>query len=219
MNNDITISLISAISIILSSIISVFGTLLVTKRNKKKKLLLVAHTIHIDIQEYIRKIKTLDLQVTNTGRKVLISDFLINSIEIWIEPIKEYSNKLDKCVSDCKKDTIICNFIYELSMDLVNKGLNYNSSRFVETLSLEDRESFIIFQNRFIIQNDYLINKLIRKVKDVCFTYNYESCSTKGSRILEAVADYLYDVINDSEFTISKLNGELTGRTYKGNIL
>lgn len=219
MNSDITVSLISAIAVIASSLISVFGTLAFTNKNKKKKLLLISHTIHVDMQEYIRKIKTLDLQVTNIGRKVLISDFLSNAIKIWIEPIKEYSNKLDSCASDCKKDTSYCNFIYEASMELINDGLKYVSSEFVETLSLQDRESFMIFQSKFTIQNEYLINKLTRKVKDVCFTYNYESCYTKGSRILEAISDYLSDMINDSEFTITKLNGELTGKHYKGNIL
>lgn len=219
MNDDITVSLISAIAVILSSIISVFGTLVFTNKSKKKKLLLISHTIHVDIQEYIRKIKTLDLQVVNYGRKILISDFLVNAIDIWIEPIKEYSNKLDECAKNCKKDTSCCNFIYETSMELISKGLKYSSSEFVESLSLQDRESFLIFQNKFTIQNEYLINKLTRKVKDVCFTYNYESCSAKGSRILEAVSDYICDMINDSEFTITKLNGELTGKHYKGNIL
>lgn len=182
---------------------------------------LAEHSVLVNIHEYIRRAKIIDIEkVDNYGRRKLAIDFLTASLEEWERPIEDFCKKLDGCMTGCETRTDQCNKIYKDAMEMFEKGVAYYEKDYRRTNSEEDALALHIFRNKFIHWNKERVDRLAQKISDVCKEDDvYKTCQLKGNRILEAIDDFLFDTIKDASFTIMKLNGELTGKTYKGNIL
>lgn len=182
---------------------------------------LIQNSIHINIYDYIRKAKVIDIEkIDNYGRRKLAIDFLTESLEAWIEPIETFSKMVDECTLKCDTKTDQCNRLYREAMVMFEKGLSYYEKDYRKMYNEEDSLSLHIFRNKFIHWNRERVERLAQKISDVCKEDDvYKTCQLKGNRILEAIDDFLFDTIKDASFTIMKLNGELSGKSYKGHIL
>lgn len=222
MNNEMYQVLIPSVFTFLGVVVTVLGGLY--SRSKKKENYinnlppLDEHVLFSNINEYVRKSEYIDVKHVCDGRRKIAIDFLKLNIVKWKEPCIEFSETMTKCCEDCKSSCQECNKIYTYAMNMFEDGINNDID--YKSISPLDTEAYEIFSEKFKEWNRERVDRLQTKIKNVCLSNDiYKTCGMKSSRILEAIDDYMFDMITDATLTIMKLNGELKNKHYKGHTL
>lgn len=218
---DAIIAVITGVCLILSTVLPIWYTKRVNKIVAESHSIppLKDHPIHSNINTYIRYVENLHITTLSEGRNVLASDFLSYALNCWVEPCKKFSQDAQSCIDECKTNCTSCNALYSLAMNLIQEGMQYE--KLVNfNYDVEDKDAVVIFKYKFIDWNHDRLERLTRKVADISLINDtYNNCGIKSARILEAIDDYTYDLYKDGIATIARLNGDLSGKKYKGYTL
>lgn len=227
MDTTINEALINGIFSIIAIVMTSICTIVTYKVNNKVKEKqeeekfppLSSHPVHVNIDDHIRNAKCISLPNVSEGRIKLANDFMEYVIRSWKQPCLDFAEEMQKCIDGCGSNCNECNRIYTLAMKLLREGRSYdNLSNW--NIDSDDYEAVVVFRDKFVEWNHDRMERLTKKISDISLINDtYKNCSIKSARILECIDDYIYDMYKDGIHVLSKLNGELTGKTYKCNIL
>ena len=218
-NTAIVSGLLSIASVIITLVLTHKLENMKTKDDKKIYPSLQSHPVHVNIDEHLRNARNIHIDNMNPGRVKLAKDFLTYAIECWREPCKAFAEAAQQCIDTCEIDCGQCNRIYTLAMTMFSNGRAYEQLT-NWNIDLEDYDAVMIFKDKFIEWDSDRIQRLAKKISDISMINDtYSNCYLKAARILECIDDYIYDMYKDSMHTLGKLNGELTGKTYKCHVL
>lgn len=221
MSDSVIIQLISTIGSIL---LLYLGWLLnnMTKnreRNKKNEISLTQADFHTNVNKMLRDCENLQIPHLNNGRLLLVKDYYKNKVESFIEPAKIFSERVDTCCKECKKDCANCNQLLAYANDMLLSGLEYEKNCMNLAQNPSDLETMRVFNPKFIAWHTPHVDRFDDKIESICHSLIFKECNMRGHLILNELDTALWTALSEMIATASTLNGELTGKTWKGEIL
>jgi hypothetical protein len=223
MNDDVLIAVIGAMASVLTALI---GKDILNRRKNKKSLEVVTpklehHPFRVRLHELITYLKT-SYYLPNKGRMKLSRDHLIFKLETGSELLMDLATKTDMCHTSCTSDGLGCNKLYNRNMDALDTiVLKYNTFNMVHELTDEERITVDVYTRKFNEWHSGRIDQMRKVIQTTCSSDYYKGagCKVRQAIILDNYITAYSDTIRDAEETMQKINGELTGKVYKGEIL
>lgn len=223
MDKDISIAVISVIGSVITTLI---GKGYLEKRNKNKLTVvetpkLQYHPFSMRMTEMITFLKT-GYYIQNKGRMILSRDHLILKMESGKKILMDLALLGDECHSNCSLDKMGCGKLYDRNMKALDQIIiEYNMFIHSQTFTPEEKEVIEVYTRKFNEWHSNRIDRMRSIIECTCSSdyYRGAGCKVRQSIILDHYVTLYSDTIRDAQDTMTRINGELTGRIYKGHIL
>ncbi|TDX46592.1 hypothetical protein [Orenia marismortui] len=168
------------------------------------------HRIFSQIDTLLSEVK-FNIAIKNLGRQELAKTILYKKFEIWQEELLELAKKIDN--NDYEN-------LYKLQMCHFNKAHSrFNSFYRLDDYLAEDQECLEIAIRKFNGFNKIRIEYMSQTIDSLSTSEFLTENKARSAAIFVVYAALFVDIINDAEKTFSVLNGELSGKKFKGYTL
>lgn len=187
------------------------------KNNKAHHVKLVYHPIFVRLKAY-KSYLALDFTLSNKGKEEIFKDLLINNVDIWSQTLYELAEEMENCITKCSFDEDNeCNKLYNINMEYLQiciaKFANYYKT---SKYSKEEQELLNIVMTKFNKWYNHRIKYIENSLLLICNSKFYGDCYTKQAVIFDMYLGMFADMLGDAEKTLNDINGDLTGRTFRG---
>lgn len=221
MDRDIYIAVIGVIGSI--------ATALIGKDYFKRKNAVVVdkapkleyHPFKVRLHELVTYLKT-SYYLPNRGRMLLSRDHMIHKIESGERILMELAIQSDLCYKNCSLDGLGCNKLYNRNMEALDKIIiEYNDFINSQTFSEREKEAVEMYTRKFNEWHQDKVDRMREVITTTCSSDYYKGagCKVRQAIIFDNYVTAYSDTIRDAEDTMARINGDLTGKEYKGEIL
>lgn len=194
------------------------------RRKKKSEVVtpkLEFHPFKVRLHELITYLKT-SYHLPNKGRTLLSRDHLIHKIESGSKILMELALETDDCFKNCSFDGTGCNKLYNRNMvALDNIILEYNDFINSQTFNESEIDAVEVYTVKFNDWHKDRIDRLRSVIETTCSSEYYKGagCKVRQAIIFDNYITVYGETIRDAEDTMQRINGDLTGKKYKNEIL
>lgn len=218
--NDIIIASISAGFPVLGTAVGFVIKRWFDKRreNKKNRSLLAQPSLsdhHIFSRiDSLRNHVLYSFTLLNKGKEEVFKDILINNLEIWSTALAEVCEQVDNNLIDDSNE------LYNIHTDLLNSCVNKLSSYYMTNkYNHEEQRVLSIVMTKFSKWHYKRIERMTGSMDTICNSIFYSDVRTKAAVILDTYTAEFNNIIQDAQMTLNEINGDLSGLTFKGQII
>lgn len=220
MPSEITVALITLSGVIVTPFIGVWVAKLSRKSVDAPKL--EHHPLKRRLQDLITYLRT-TYRVSTPGRTFLSRDHLVYKIETGSAILEELEKAVDTCFSACSASECNgCNKLYNMNLKALDDiVVAYNSFPVSQTFNHEEMVAIAIYMPKFNVWHNPRVEKIKDIIQTVCSSEYYRGagCNIRQAIILDHYVAEYSGAVKDAEDVMSKINGELTGKVYRGEIM
>lgn len=219
-NPDIQKEIITGIFTVMGIVAPIIITYLLydkKKRSNSQHIKLIYHPVLARLKAY-KNYLNLDFTIKNKGKEVVFKDLLINNIDTWSKTLYELAEEVESCIEECPFDADQeCNKLYNVNMEYLQLGIErfgayYKNSNYTR----EEQDLLDIVMGKFNKWYSHRIQYVENSLLLVCNSKFYGNCYTKQAVIFDMYLGMFADMLGDAEKTLNDINGDLTGRTFRG---
>lgn len=215
------VSIIVAVIAFLSSIITAFINNRYRKAKRKKKLSnkLINHPLHHRIKSYKRRF-LIDFTLKNKVKEMIFRDLFIKKFELWADALYELAKETDNCIKNCP-NADNCSMMEKRNLSYFNETIEkFNAYHYGPEYTTEEREVLEIIIQKFNIWQSERQRFLEEQIIDICNnSMMYPTCERKQIAIFDIYMAVFAMTLNDAMKTIESINGELDGKSFRGQII
>lgn len=176
---------------------------------------LVNHPLFSRIEYIISQIDY-SIEFQDKGKYLLINDVMeknFNAIKCNLLDMAEEVERKERESEDYN--------VYNLHMKYLNRIINEYTDidNYRDNLDDESKETLAVFLNRFQLWQENRILLLIERTSEINSSKFYKSDKVKVAALFDTYIGVLSHTLQDGSSTLNSINGSLSGKYYRGEII
>lgn len=180
------------------------------------------HPLKVRLTELVTYLNT-SYRLANKGRTLLSRDHLVWKLLTGIDILVALEQEVDECfnscdVEDCNGCNKLCNMNLKALDDIVVAYNNFASS---QAFNAEELRAIAVYLPKFNAWHNARVEKMKEVIRTVCSSEYFKGagCNVRQAIILDNYIAEYSGAVKDAEDVMNKINGELTGVVYKGEVM
>lgn len=169
---------------------------------------------------WLKTLLSTNISTGNKGKDLILREIGIKKLEAWEKHLFKLAQDVENCFCDCHSSKENCNKLFDVNMNAFNLAYQeYNNFWHNESYT-EDEQWCLDYVIKYVNENHQEnVDMTMQNIQYACESKYYDNCISRQATIFMTYGGALNKFSQEIMKSFDEINGHLTGKVFKGEII